>query len=67
MSNASRMRCSKSTECVGLVTGGGGEIGSAIAARMAREGAGVVVADIDRDKAEATAAAIRTAGGQAQA
>lgn len=55
------------TGCVALVTGGGGEIGSAIAARMAREGAGVVVADIDRDKAEATAAAIRTAGGQAQA
>jgi NAD(P)-dependent dehydrogenase (short-subunit alcohol dehydrogenase family) len=52
---------------VALVTGGGGEIGGAIARRFAREGAAVAVADLRPDKAEAVARAITQAGGQALA
>jgi NAD(P)-dependent dehydrogenase (short-subunit alcohol dehydrogenase family) len=52
---------------VALITGGGGEIGSAIASRFARDGASVAVADIAADKAAATAAAIVAAGGKAVA
>ena len=37
---------------VALVTGGGGEIGGAIARRVAAEGASVLVADIREDAAE---------------
>ncbi|MDP9096509.1 MAG: SDR family oxidoreductase, partial [Pseudomonadota bacterium] len=48
-----------------LVTGGGNGIGRATALAMAREGARVVVADIESDTAEATVAAINEAGGQA--
>ena len=50
---------------VALITGGGGEIGTAIATGFARAGAHVAVADIDRSKAEATAAAIGALGGKA--
>ena len=50
-----------------LITGGGGEIGGAIARRYAGEGAAVLVADIAADRAEAVAAAIRDSGGQARA
>lgn len=49
---------------VAIVTGGGGGIGRGISERFAVEGARVVVAEIDRDRAEATAAAI---GGAARA
>ena len=52
---------------VALITGGGGEIGSAIASRLAAEGAAVAIADIDRGKAERTAATITAAGGAAAA
>ena len=45
-----------------LVTGGARGIGAATAARLAAEGADVVVADFDLDAAEQTAAAI---GGRA--
>jgi len=55
------------TGAVALITGGGGEIGSAIGLRLAREGANVMVADLEQSKAEATASAIRAAGGQAGA
>jgi NAD(P)-dependent dehydrogenase (short-subunit alcohol dehydrogenase family) len=40
-------------ERVAIVTGGGGGIGGALAARLAREGARVVVADLDADTARA--------------
>jgi 3-oxoacyl-[acyl-carrier protein] reductase len=49
---------------VALVTGGGSGIGRAIALRFAEEGARVVVNDIRKETAEATARAI---GGQARA
>lgn len=48
-----------------LVTGAGGGLGSAIAHGFAREGARVVVADIDGERAAATAAGIVAQGGQA--
>lgn len=52
---------------VALVTGGGGEIGGAIAHRFAQEGASVAVADIVLGKAQAVADAISTHGGKAVA
>lgn len=48
-----------------IVTGAGSGIGAASAAGLAREGAGVVVADLDRQAAERTAAEIRKANGRA--
>jgi NAD(P)-dependent dehydrogenase (short-subunit alcohol dehydrogenase family) len=51
---------------VAVVTGGGGPgIGGAIADRFAREGARVVVVDLDAARAEAVAARIIAAGGEA--
>ncbi len=52
---------------VAIVTGGGGEIGSAIARRYAAEGAEVLVADISLEKAQAVADDIKTGGGRATA
>ena len=48
-----------------IVTGAGRGIGRSIAEGLARAGARVVIADIDPKTAEATAAEIRDAGGQA--
>ncbi|MBN8749128.1 Gluconate 5-dehydrogenase [Xylophilus ampelinus] len=48
-----------------LVTGAGGGLGSAISLGFAGEGARVIVADVDAARAEATAARITAAGGQA--
>jgi len=50
---------------VAVVTGSGRNIGAAIATRFAREGAQVVVADIDGGSAEAVAGRIRADGGEA--
>lgn len=52
---------------VALVTGAGAETGRAIALRLAAGGALVVVADVDRAGAEATADAIEAQGGHAAA
>lgn len=48
-----------------LVFGAGGGLGGAISESLAREGANVVVADIEQQSAEKTAAAIAGAGGKA--
>jgi NAD(P)-dependent dehydrogenase (short-subunit alcohol dehydrogenase family) len=48
-----------------IIQGGAGEIGSACARRYAREGASVVVADIDLDHAQAVARSIVETGGKA--
>jgi len=50
-----------------IVTGGGSGIGKAVALRLAREGAAVLVADIQEDKAKEVADEIKKEGGQAEA
>ena len=47
---------------VAIVTGGGGGIGGATARALAREGASVLVVDVNEDAAEAVAGGIRGAG-----
>ena len=49
---------------VALVTGGANGIGRAIALRLAREGAHVVVADIDQEGAQAVSQELNSANGQ---
>ena len=51
---------------VALVTGAGRGIGAATAKMLARDGAKIVVNDLDADAAEATAASIVAAGGVAR-
>jgi NAD(P)-dependent dehydrogenase (short-subunit alcohol dehydrogenase family) len=51
---------------VAVVTGAASGIGRALAVAFAAAGSAVVVADLDRDEAEVVAAAIRSAGGQAE-
>ncbi len=48
-----------------LITGAGGGLGAAIARGFAREGASVIVADLDRTRAAAVAAQIVEQGGRA--
>ncbi|ANM13436.1 MULTISPECIES: SDR family oxidoreductase [unclassified Rhizobium] len=55
------------TDKTALVLGAGGGLGSAIAARLAREGARIAAADIDLAAAQMTAAAIESEGGKALA
>jgi NAD(P)-dependent dehydrogenase (short-subunit alcohol dehydrogenase family) len=50
---------------VAVVTGGGSGMGRAGATLMAAEGASVVVADVDGDRARTVAGAIATTGGEA--
>ena len=52
---------------VAIVTGAASGIGAGCAARLAREGARVVVADISSDGAKAQAARLRADGGEASA
>ncbi len=52
---------------VAVVTGGGSGIGRATALTLAREGASVVVADIDASRGRSVAAEITAAGGRALA
>lgn len=52
---------------VAIVTGAGSGIGEAVAKRLARDGYAVVVNDLSPERAEATAAAISTAGASAKA
>jgi NAD(P)-dependent dehydrogenase (short-subunit alcohol dehydrogenase family) len=52
---------------VAVVTGGASGIGRATAERFAREGARVVIGDIDRPRSEETVNAIRASGGEALA
>jgi len=51
---------------VAVVTGAGSGIGRAAAAQLGREGASVVVADVDLDGAAETVDSIRAAGGTAE-
>lgn len=50
---------------VALITGAGGGIGEAIAVRFAREGAKVVINDVNPDGASKVADTIKSAGGEA--
>jgi meso-butanediol dehydrogenase/(S,S)-butanediol dehydrogenase/diacetyl reductase len=50
-----------------IVTGAARGIGRAAAERLAREGANIVIGDIDQDEAKAAVAAIETGGGHAAA
>src|SRR5438132_1040028 len=51
---------------VAIVTGAAGGIGKAIAQRFAREGAKMVIADLNLEQANATAAEIKSSGGEAR-
>ena len=56
----------KLVDKVAIVTGAASGLGKAIAVRYAREGAKVAVADLNGQAADAVAAEIRAAGGQAR-
>ncbi len=51
---------------VAILTGGASGIGRAVAEEMARRGAVTVIADLEAEKADAAATAIREAGGNAR-
>lgn len=55
------------TDQVGVVTGGGGDLGREIAKGLAEFGARLVIADLDLGRAETTAQEIVKAGGTAEA
>ncbi|HEU0235828.1 MAG TPA: glucose 1-dehydrogenase [Candidatus Limnocylindrales bacterium] len=58
---------SRLADKVAIVTGGGQNIGRAMAERFAAEGAAVAVVDIDGARAERVVSAIEASGGQAMA
>jgi NAD(P)-dependent dehydrogenase (short-subunit alcohol dehydrogenase family) len=49
-----------------VVTGGGSGIGAAIASRLASEGAAVAIIELESERGQETADAIRSSGGQAK-
>ena len=51
---------------IAVVTGAASGLGAATAKELAEAGATVIVADVQKDKGEAQAAALRSAGGKAQ-
>jgi 3-oxoacyl-[acyl-carrier protein] reductase len=53
-------------ERTAVITGAGRGIGAAVATRLAREGAAVVVGDLDAEPAESVAAEIQKSGGRAR-
>jgi 3-oxoacyl-[acyl-carrier protein] reductase len=55
------------SEQVAVITGGGQGIGRAVAEVLAAEGARVVISDVERDRAETTAAELRAAGHETMA
>src|SRR5207302_6737322 len=52
---------------IAIVTGGASGIGQALGEALARRGAAVVLADLQRERAKAVAADIRAKGGNASA
>ena len=54
-----------SSKHTAVVTGGGGGIGRAIAAALAKQGTKVAVSDLRQDQADAAAADLRAAGREA--
>lgn len=53
------------TNSIVFISGGAGGIGAEIGQRLASEGARVIIADMDGDRARATAEAVEAVGGQA--
>ena len=59
------LRTARTDNRVAIVTGGGQGIGLAVAKALAKDGAAVVIGDIDEQAARTAAEAIRTGGGRA--
>src|SRR5215203_503588 len=55
MAERNALACRRFDECVAVVTGGASGIGEATALRLAAEGATVVIADVDEQRAQAVA------------
>lgn len=66
MTGPAHPRAARFTDRVAVVTGGAAGIGAATAARLAAEGAAVVVVDVAEEAGEAAAGRIRADGGRAE-